>query len=105
MELCLQDGDEANFLNANFVYKIDRLESLIFLRLLEEKKQFVYCIIGKKAKKSITNLKEMLGEPKEIIRVDTFQYPVDADVLVQPSLQPTKVKVSYGEKVHRFLHT
>ena len=47
----------------------------------------------------------MLGEPKEIIRVDTFQYPVDADVLVQPSLQPTKVKVSYGEKVHRFLHT
>ena len=73
--------------------------------LLDEKKEFVYCILGKKSKKTINDLKQMLGEPKEIIHVDTFQYPIDADTLVQPSLQPTKTKVSYSEKVHRFLHT
>ena len=73
--------------------------------LMEQKKDFVFCVIGKKSEKTINDLKKMIGEPKEIIKVDKFQYPVDGEVLVHPTLQPTKIKLTFSEKVHRFFNS
>ncbi|GAB1220365.1 hypothetical protein ENUP19_0373G0002 [Entamoeba nuttalli] len=68
-------------------------------------KEFVYCIFGRKPQRSIKSMKAILGEPRDIIMIDKFEYPLDVQTFLQPSLPTTKKNERFTVKVKHFIHS
>ncbi|EDR24671.1 hypothetical protein EDI_099760 [Entamoeba dispar SAW760] len=73
--------------------------------LTGSEKEFVYCIFGRKPDRSIKSMKAILGQPRDIIMIDTFEYPLDLHTFLHPSLPTTKKNEPFKLKLQHFIHS
>ncbi|KAL7715069.1 Flavodoxin-like domain-containing protein [Entamoeba marina] len=71
--------------------------------LILEKKELIYVVYGKRPSKALSSMKDILGEPKDTICIDRFEYPLDMQMYFQKT-NPIEKKKGFKTKVGQFFH-